>query len=178
MATKGFGLTTISFSNFEKTGNLTRFLTPMIFGLQKSHLKVTEVRWFQNWRPWSIFMEQFHRTSVKFRAQFDYVLKIQNYLLWFEMLPLRRLNYNCALFTTVTWHEVCREMSNKDEVIIVLQVPHDSFNITITAHPCSAVQMSEIKQYKRTGGLFISICLLIFIELTLVDFKVKSLKER
>jgi hypothetical protein len=69
-------------------------------------------------------------------------------------------------------------MSNKDEVIIVLQVPHDSFNITITAHPCSAVQMSEIKQYKRTGGLFISICLLIFIELTLVDFKVKSLKER
>ena len=86
--------------------------------------------------------------------------------------------YKSALFATVTWHEVCREMSNKDEVIIVLQVPHDSFNITITAHPCSAVQMSEIKQYKRTGGLFISICLLIFIELTLVDFRVKSLERK
>ena len=64
--------------------------------------------------------------------------------------------YKSALFATVTWHEVCREMSNKDEVIIVLQVPHDSLYST-PLYNSSNVRNQTIEKDLRSFYFYLSI---------------------
>ena len=64
--------------------------------------------------------------------------------------------YKSALFATVTWHEVCREMSNKDEVIIVLQVPHDSLYST-PLYNSSNVRNQTIEKDWRSFYFYLSI---------------------
>ena len=77
--------------------------------------------------------------------------------------------YKSALFATVTWHEVCREMSNKDEVIIVLQVPHDSLYST----PLYIQQFKCQKSDNRKG---LEVFLFLFVYWYLSNWPLLTLK--
>ena len=57
--------------------------------------------------------------------------------------------YKSALFATVTWHEVCREMSNKDEMIIAY---YKCPMIHYIAHPSQ--QSTEVIESEKTLARF------------------------
>lgn len=83
---------------------------------------------------------------------------LQSTFLTISILGNKHLSslYKSALFATVTWHEVCREMSNKDEVIIVLQVPHDSLYST-PLFSSSNVRNQTIEKDWRSFYFYLSI---------------------
>ena len=89
---------------------------------------------------------------------FHQIVFLQPTFLTISILGNKHLSslYKSALFATVTWHEVCREMSNKDEVIIVLQVPHDSLYST-PLYNSSNIRNQTIEKDWRSFYFYLSI---------------------